>query len=143
MSVPGSNLVQFSPPGGEFFVDVITDPGGAPASILDVDQGFEVTGRVTLPNWLSGKGQVCIYADELGGPIDKKLDPCAELAITGKKGEPGSTVYPWSIKFPGNPPVLPDPSPGSQLYRLAAIFMFGDQLTDIASFVEMGTYLIN
>src|SRR5438046_6350517 len=141
MPVPSSNLVQFSPPGGEFFVDVITDPGGAPATILDVDQGFQVTGRVTLPNWLSGKGQVCVYADELGGPIDEKLSPCAEIPITGKVGEPGVTVYNWSINFPGT--VLPDPSPGSQLYRLAAIFQFGDQLTDIASFVEMGTYLIN
>src|SRR5207247_1775150 len=109
MPVPSSNLVQFTPPGGEFFVDVITDPGGAPATILDVDQGFQVTGRVTLPNWLSGKGQVCVYADELGGPIDEKLSPCAEIAIRGKTGEPGSTVYPWSITFPGNPPVLPDP----------------------------------
>jgi hypothetical protein len=141
MPVPGSNLVQFVPTGGEFFVDVITDPGGAPASILDVDQGFEVTGRVTLPNWLKGKGQVCVYADELGGPIDEKLSPCAKIDIKGKEGEPGTTDYKWSIKFPGT--VLPDPSPGSQLYRLAAIFQFGDQATDIASFVEMGTYLVN
>jgi hypothetical protein len=141
MSVPGTNPVQFVPPGGDFYVDQVTDPGGAPANILDVDQGFQVSGRVVLPNWLIGKGQVCIYADELGGPLDKRLDPCAEIDITGKPGEPGSKTYSWTIPFPGT--VLPDPSPGSQLYRLAAVFLFGDQATDIASFVEMGTYLIN
>jgi hypothetical protein len=143
MSVPGSNPVQFVPNSGDFTVDSISDPGGAPSNILDVDLGFEVKGTVTLPNFLSGKGQVCIYADELGGPIDQRLSPCANIDITGKSGEPGSTTYPWTITFPGNPPVLPDPDPGSQLYHLAAVFLFGDQLTDIASFVDMGMFLIN
>jgi hypothetical protein len=141
MGVPGSNQVQFVPTGGTFTVDAVTDPGGAPANILDVDLGFEVSGTVTLPNFLKGKGQVCVYADELGGTIDQRLAPCADLDITGKSGEPGATSYPWKIAFPGT--VLPDPSPGSQLYHLAAVFLFGDQLTDIASFVDMGMYLIN
>ncbi len=121
MSVPGSNAVQFVPTGGNFYVDSITDPGGAPASILDVDLGLVVSGRVILPNWLTGKGQVCVYADELGGPIDERLQPCAQIDIKGKTGEPGSTTYPWKISFPGT--VLPDPTPGSQLYRLAAVFL--------------------
>jgi hypothetical protein len=141
MPVPSTNPIQFVPAGGDFTVDAITDPGGAPSNILDVDLGFEVTGTVKLPNWLNGKGQVCIYADELGGPIDKKLAPCAEFNITATPGEPKLKTYPWKITFPGT--VLPDPSPGSQLYRLAAVFLFGDQSTDIASFVEMGLYLIN
>jgi hypothetical protein len=141
MPVPSSNPVQFVPAGGDFTVDAITDPGGAPSNILDVDLGFKVTGTVSLPNWLSGKGRVCVYADELGGPIDKRLDPCVELDITGAPGEPGLITYPWTIEFPGT--VLPDPSPGSQLYRLAAVFLFGDQATDIASFNELGLYLIN
>jgi hypothetical protein len=141
MPVPSSNPVQFVPDGGEFTVDAITDPGGSPANIIDVDQGFTVSGTVKLPNWLNGKGRVCVYADELGGSIDKKLEPCTEFDITSTPGEPGLKNYSWSISFPGT--VLPDPSPGSQLYRLAAVFLFGDQSTDIASFNELGLYLIN
>src|SRR5690242_10678261 len=73
----------------------------------------------------------------------QRLAPCTDINITGKIGEPGSTTYPWTITFPGSPPVLPDPDPGSQLYHLAAVFLFGDQLTDIASFIDMGMFLIN
>lgn len=142
MTVPGSSQIQFVPAGAaEFFVDSVSDPGGAPANVLDVDLGFKVAGRVKLPNWLNGTGKVCIYADELGGPIDKRLDPCTDIIITASKEEPKLKEYPWEITFAGN--VLPDPSTGSQLYHLAAIFLFGDQATDIAAFVDMGLYLIN
>lgn len=143
MTVPGSNQIQLSPVGSpEFYVDTMTDPNGAPANVIDVDQGFKVSGRVTLPNWLTGKGHVAIYADELGGPIDKKIGH-TDFDITASVGEPKLKTYKWEVNFPGNPPVLPDPSPGSQLYRLAAVFTFGDQSTDIAGFVEMGLFLIN
>jgi hypothetical protein len=144
VNVPVSDLIQFVPTGGTFYVDKVTDPGGTPADVLDVDLGFNVTGRVTLPNWLKGKGQVCIYADEQGGPIDQGLSPCCDLDLKGERGEPHLVKYDWEIKFPGNPPVLPDPQPGgSQVYRLIAVFRFGDQLTDIATFCDMGTYMIN
>ena len=143
MSVPGSNPIQLVPPGvTEFTVDNVTDPGGAPSNVLDVDLGFAVSGRVLLPNWLTGTGHVAIYADELGGPIDKKIGSI-DLPITASPGEPNPNTYNWTVNFPGSPPVLPDPSTGSQLYRLAAIFTFGDQSTDIAGFVEMGMYLVN
>jgi hypothetical protein len=143
MAVPGSNPIQLMPAGpAEFYVDTMTDPNGAPANVIDVDQGFKVSGRVTLPNWLTGKGHVAIYADELGGPIDKKIGQ-TNFDITASVGEPQLKTYHWHVNFPGNPPVLPDPSPGSQLYRLAAVFTFGDQSTDIAAFVEMGLFLIN
>jgi hypothetical protein len=143
MAVPGSNPIQLVPAGpAQFTVDQVTDPGGAPANVLDVDLGFVVTGRVTLPNWMTGTGHVSIYADELGGPIDKRIGSTT-FAITASVGEPKLKTYKWKITFPGNPPVLPDPSTGSQLYHLAAIFTFGDQSTDIAAFVEMGPYLVN
>jgi hypothetical protein len=102
-----------------------------------------VTGTVQLPNWLNGKGKVCIYADELGGQIDQRLDPCTEFDVVADPNEPAQKTYSWTVTFPPNPLVLPDPSAGSQLYRLAAVFTFGDQATDIASFVDMGMYLIN
>ena len=143
MSVPSSSPIQLVPPGAaEFSVDTITDPGGAPASVIDVDLGFVISGKVKLPNWMTGTGHVAIYADELGGPIDKKIGE-VDFAITASVGEPSLKTYNWKINFPGSPPVLPDPSTGSQLYRLAAIFTFGDQSTDIAAFVEMGLYLVN
>jgi hypothetical protein len=143
MSVPGTNQVQFVPQGGNFSVDSVSDPGGPPGNILDVDLGFVVKGTVQLPNWLNGKGRVCIYADELGGQIDQQLNPCYKFDVIADPSEPKLKTYNWTITFPPNPLVLPDPSSGSQLYRLAAVFLFGDQATDIASFVDMGMYLIN
>src|SRR4249919_2708542 len=59
MTVPVTGNIQFMPPGGVFLtVDSISDPGGGPADVLDVDQGFTVKGTVVLPNWLAGTGTV-------------------------------------------------------------------------------------
>lgn len=55
MSVPGSSQIQF--PGtlsADFEVDQVTDPGGAPANVLDLDLGFAVNGHIDFPNWLAG-----------------------------------------------------------------------------------------
>lgn len=142
MGVPGSGPIQFEPPGGVFLkVDSVTDPGGAPTNVLDVDLGFTVSGRVILPNWLSGTGTVTIYADELGGPIDGALVPTTTIMLVPSPAEPAAKTYPWKIPFSGT--VLPDPQKGSQIYHLAAKFMYGGQQTDIAGFVDMGLYLIN
>jgi hypothetical protein len=144
MTFPLSGEIQLVPGGpAKLYVDSVTDPNGTPSTVLDVDLGFVVTGRVTLPNSLTGTGQVCIYADELGGDIDKRLDPCADIPITADLKEPNPKTYNWTITFPGSPPVLPDPSAGSQLYHLAAIFLFNTQASDIAGFVDLGLYLIN
>jgi len=76
------------------------------------------------------------------GKFDGPLDPCLHRDHRrGLRREPALTTYPWTISFPDG--VLPDPSTGSQLYHLAAIFTFGSQATDIAAFVDMGLYLIN
>lgn len=142
MPVPGQGPIQFVPTNGAIlYVDAVTDPGGAPADVLDVDLGFTVTGRVVLPNWLDGKGTVTIYADELGGPLDRALVPNTTVPLIPSQTEPSAKPYDWSIPFPPN--VLPDPSPGSQIYQLAAKFMYEGQATDIAGFVLMGYYLIN
>jgi hypothetical protein len=146
MCVPGSSPVPFVPPSGTFTVESVTTLGGVTlANNIDIDQGFQVNGQVDLPNWLSGNGQVCIYADELGGPTNKQLG-CIRFPISPVPTDPpGTTAYPWSVTFPGNPPVLPDPDPGhSQFYRLAAVFTFGsDQRTDIQAGVEMGMWMID
>jgi hypothetical protein len=142
MAFPLTGDIQLVPGGpAQLFVDSVSDPGGAPSNVLDVDLGFTVKGRVTLPNSFTGTGQVCIYADELGGKIDQSLNPCANITVTADTAEPKLKTYDWTIDFPGN--VLPDPSVGSQLYHLAAIFTFNGQLSDIAGFVDMGLYLIN
>jgi hypothetical protein len=142
MTVPVTGDIQFVPPGGaKLTVDSVTDPGGAPADVLDVDLGFTVKGTVTLPNWLAGAATVCIWADEQGGPIDKALSPCATITLTPSSTEPNPKVYPWTISFSGS--VLPDPSSGSQIYHLLAKFMYEGQATDIAGFADMGLYLIN
>jgi hypothetical protein len=145
MSVPGSNPIPFTPPNGEFDVDSVTDlNGNVLGTIIDVDQGFQVNGRVLLPNWLSGNGQVCIYAEELGGPINQRLG-CVPVAVNPVPTDPPALqTYNWTVTFPGSPLVLPDPQPGeSQLYHLGAVFTYGSQLTDIQSFVDMGLYLVD
>ena len=139
--------MQLSPPGAaSFSVNAITDPNGTPTEVLDVDLGFVITGTVTLPNFLNGTATVCVYADELGGPFDDRIAPCAQLTIQPARPIPdpsGSTTYPWTVTYDGNSGVLPDPSTTSQLYRLAAVFVFGDPALDIGSFVELGLFLIN
>ena len=146
MCVPGSSPVPFVPPSGTFTVESVTTLGGVLlANNIDIDQGFQVNGHVNLPNWLSGNGQVCIYADELGGPTNKQLG-CTQFPISPNPTDPpGTTPYPWTVTFQGTPPVLPDPDPGdSQFYRLAAVFTFGsDQRTDIQAGVEMGMWMID
>ncbi len=109
MTVPVTGNIQFMPPGGVFLtVDSISDPGGAPADVLDVDQGFTVKGTVVLPNWLAGTGTVTVYADEQGGPIDRALQPSATITLAPSNTEPNPKTYPWQIDFLGN--VLPDPA---------------------------------
>ena len=145
MSVPGSNPIPFVPPSGEFDVDSVTDLNGNPVGpVIDADQGFKISGRVQLPNWLAGTGQVCIYADELGGPFNQQVG-CTQININPQPTDPpGLKPYPWTVTIPGNPSPFLDPQPGSsQLYRFAAVFTYGDQLTDIQSFVEMGAIMVD
>lgn len=145
MAVPGTNPVQFNTAGGVFSVDSITDPNGSPADVLDLDLGFVISGHVTLPNWLEGTGRVCVYAQEIGGSVNKSIGCDTSLKFTRPSpAEPKSMKYPWEVAIPPNSTVLPDPQPGSsQVYNLVAVFVFDDQLTDIGAFVDMGKYMIN
>jgi hypothetical protein len=145
MAVPGTNQVQFDTAHGQFSVNSVTDPNGPPADVLDLDLGFVISGDVKLPNWLEGTGQVCVYAQEIGGPVNKSIG-CTSLRFTRPQppAEPGIKDYPWHITIPPNSKVLPDPQPGSsQVYNLIAVLVFDDQLTDISAFVDMGKYMIN
>jgi len=145
MSVPGSNGIPLTAPTGAFDVDSVTDlRGNVLRNIIDVDQGFEIHGRVQLPSWLSGNGHVCIYAEELGGHFNKRLH-CVEVCITKDPCcPPCLKTYPWTVNFPVDDDIFPDPQPGdSQLYRFGAVFTFGEQTTDIQSFVDMGMYLVD
>ena len=143
LTLPAQGQIQFMPPGGAYLkVTSVTDPNGAPADVIDVDQGFTVSGEVVLPNWLGGTATVCIWADEQGGPIDQALSPCFDLTLKPSNTEPNPKKYDWKITFAGN--VLPDPQPtGSQIYHLFAKFMYQNQATDIAGFADMGYALIN
>ena len=89
------------------------------------------------PNWV-GTAQIRPYY--LVGP-DRFLFR-GTFVENGKDGTK-NTVN-WTINYPADVlKALPDPSAGSQLYRLTVVFMYGDQSWDIAGFVELGTYLIN
>ena len=132
-------------PDAEFTVDEVTDPNGAPAEVIDLAQGFVVKGTVTLPNWLTGEGHVVIYADEVGGPIDRSILE-KTVPVAADPAAPNPKPYKWEVSYPADCPdpsqLLPDPAGGSPLYHLAAVFTFGDPSTNIGGFVEMGPYML-
>ena len=144
--VPGTNQVQFNTAGGQFSVDSIAAPNGAPSNVIDLALGFVISGTVTLPNWLQGTGTVTVYAQEIGGPFNGPIgnDNSLKFARPVPPAEPSTENYRWTITIPPGSHVLPDPQRGaSQVYNLVAVFVFDDQLTDIGAFVDMGKYMID
>jgi hypothetical protein len=145
-------MAQIQFPGtlnADFLVDNVTDPNGAPAEVIDLDQGFAVSGHIDFPNWLAGKGNVSIYADQRGGGYNQKI-LSTDIDITANPTDPsGVTNYPWTVTYPtdlpsGSTPLSdPAPDPGSTVYSLTAVFTFNGVLSDIAAFVDMGPYMIN
>ena len=130
----------------DFLVDQVTN---APAQVIDLDQGFAVEGHIDFPNWLAGTGNVSVYADQRGGGYDQKI-LSKDLTITANPTDPtGTTRYDWTLTYPTDRPSSstplsdPPPSPGSTVYSLTAVFTFNGVLSDVAAFVDMGTYMIN
>jgi hypothetical protein len=130
----------------DFLVDQVT---GAPAQIIDLDQGFAVKAHIDFPNWLAGTGNVSVYADQRGGGYDQKI-LSKDQAITANPTDPtGTTRYDWTLTYPTDLPsgstklTDPPPSPGSTVYSLTAVFTFNGVLSDVAAFVDMGPYMIN
>jgi hypothetical protein len=150
MPVPGSNQIQFpSILTADFAVDQVTDPNGAPADVLDLDLGFAVNGHIDFPNWLGGTGNVSVFADQLGGGYNQKI-LSTDITITANPTDPaGTTTITWTLTYPTNLPASstalsdPSPPPSSMVYNLVAVFTFNGVPSDIAAFVEMGTYMIN
>lgn len=141
--LPATSPVQFNNQDGNLTVDSITDPNGAPANVLDIDLGFVVSGTVTLPNWLEGTGQVCLYASEAGGNVNGQIK-CTSFKATRAQppAEPATETYSWTLTI--GPNDFPDPQANSsQVYDLVVVFVFDDQLTDIGAFVDMGKYMID
>ena len=68
----------------------MTDPNGAPADVLDLDLGFTVKGHIDFPNWLSGTGNVSIYADQHGGGYDQKI-LSTDFTITASSTDPSAS----------------------------------------------------
>ena len=135
--------------GADFEVDQVTNPLGVQTEFLDLDQGFTISGHIDFPNWLSGTGNVSIYADQRGGGYDQKI-LTTDITITDNPSDPSSTTpYTWSVTYPadlpsGSTPLQdPPPAPGSTVYSLTAVFTFDGVLTDIAAFWDMGTWMIN
>jgi hypothetical protein len=150
MPVPGSSQIQFpSTLSADFSVDAVTDPGGAPANVLDLDLGFAVNGHIDFPNWLGGTGNVSVYADQHGGGYNQKI-LTTDITLTASPTDPPALkTYPWTLNYPANLPSgstpLSDPSPppSSMVYSLTAVFLFNGAPSDIAAFVDMGDYMIN
>lgn len=135
--------VQCCPtPCGRFCVDEVVDNNGAPASILEAALPFSVKGKIEVKagNAITGKATVTIYADQLGGNIDRAIGRTAPpIDITG------DGTFPWTVTVPGG--TLPDaPAGGSNLYRLAAVFTMvnsANQPTETSSFADLGTFRIS
>jgi len=132
----------------DFVVDLVTDPNGDPANVLDLDLGFAVKGHIDFPSWMAGTGNVSIYADQVGGGYDQKI-LSTDLTITATGPEPGLTLYNWTATYPADLPAGslplsdPSPAPGSQVYRLTAVFTYNGAAGDVGAFVDMGPYMIN
>jgi hypothetical protein len=152
MTFPITNPVVFPQGTGNLTVtsvNLLPAPGSPAGQVIDLDPGFVVSGTVSVPDWLPGggtaKGQVCLYADELGGPINQSIG-CQEVDFTAPPvthDPPGMLTVPWSISVTPSSG-LPDPqTSASQLYHLAAVFTYGPQTTDIAAFADLGMYMIN
>ena len=80
------------------------------------------------------------------------MSPEKDIAIAANPSDPSATqLIPWTLIYPTDLPAtstpLSDPSPpppsGSMVYNLVAVFTFNGVLSDIAAFVEMGTFMIN
>lgn len=139
-TIPDKAPVQFLPMAGNFYVDKMTDPNGAPSSVLEAALGFEVKGHIELPGWLTGKGTVRLFADEFGGPLDEEIGNTM-IDISG--GSTPLTSYAWTISVPGGR--LPDQPAGSGLYHLGLAFTFVNPTgvrTDIVSFFDVGVFMI-
>jgi hypothetical protein len=141
VTLPVTSDVQFLPGTGKLHIDELVDPSGAPLTVLDIDVGFTVKGRLELPGWLSGKGVVRLSADEIGGPIDKEIGH-ADVSITGASTphDPPSKTYPWSITVKS--PTLPDES---KMYQFGLVFILktlGGGHTDIGGFYDLGAFLV-
>ena len=136
--------IQFVGLNGQFTAGVF-DPSNTPQEVLDIDLTFTASGTIRLPNFLTGVGAVTVYADELGGPIDKAIGN-QNVNLTGQSlpnDPPGLVTYPWSITI--GPPTLPDPSPNSSIYKLAVSFAYQNppgNHTDIAAVIDLGLFFI-
>ena len=132
----------------DFVVDLVTDPNGDPANVLDLDLGFAVKGHIDFPSWMAGTGNVSIYADQVGGGYDQKI-LSTDLTITATGPEPGLTLYNWTATYPADLPAGslplsdPSPSPSSMVYNLVAVFTYNGMAGDVGAFAEMGNYMIN
>ena len=117
---------------------------------FDLYLGFAVKGHIDFPNWLAGKGNVSIYADQRGGGYDQKI-LSTDINIVANPTDPtGVTTYKWQATYPNDLPASstplsdPSPAPGSMVYSLTAVSpTFNGVLSDVAAFVDMGTYIIN
>ena len=142
--LPVKTPIQFAnPTNGTFELDTFVDPTGDPITVIDHEQGFTVTGIVTLPGWLSGKGVVRLVADEIGGPFDGAIGS-RDVPVTGATSpqDPQDISYPWTITVPGTGPELP---PATNMYQLGLVFMLETNVgghTDIAGFFDLGAFLI-
>jgi hypothetical protein len=138
---PVSGDIQFAPASGTLFVDDLIDPSGKPTTVLDIDAGFTIKGRVVLPGWLSGRGLVRITADEKGGPIDKTIGQQL-ITIPGATtpNDPPAITYRFQILVKS--PTLPDES---KMYDLGVVFVFQTAAgghTDIGGFYDLGAFLV-
>jgi hypothetical protein len=124
-----------------FTIEQLTDLSGGRTEVLDLDAGFMLSGSVTLPSWLRGKGDVQLAADEIGGQFDQTIGQ-AIVNVGGAMSpdDPPFVTYNWAITV--GSPVMPG---RDALYRLATSFRFetaDGEPTDIVAFYDLGVYRV-
>ena len=141
-------VIQFFPlsAAGTFDATVL-DNNGAPGTVLEAALQFSVTGQITINagQAITGRATVTVYADQLGGPIDRAIGTPATVNING------DGTVPWTVTVAGTtlpdvPPPGPPPAGQSSLYRLAAVLTMVNSAgrgTETTSFVDLGLFRIS
>ena len=140
LTLPLTNVITITKPkSGQLKIISVTDPYGS-QSVDANDDGFTVTGEVTLPNFLTDgdfDSTVSLLAHGVtlpGMAFTGKIGE-TKINVVGKPGEPqNATVYPFTLDYDKSKNVA------DGAFELIITFVYGDASWDIQSFVSLGDW---
>lgn len=131
--------IQYPPyPAGTFDAAVI-DNDNQPSTVLDASLAFRVEGTIVLNsgNLVTGRMDVTVYVDELGGQIDQSIGSTS-LSI------PGDGTFSYTVVIPAN--TLPETPTGSGVYQVGVLLTHRNSFgipTELTAFEDLGAFRIS